>query len=238
MKIALCDDDTAVLSQLKDFVLTYAANHGLDYAILEFEQSQPLLEAARQDSDIKIMFLDIYMSPVSGMELAEALRADGNDCAIIFVTTSTDHYAESYEVDAQHYLVKPITYDRVERALNRCHQLLVWAAKYVAFSSFGRELQVPLNRIRYVEVFRNQTILHADSDIPLRSPLSGVLEQLSDKRFLRTHRSFLVNLDYVASRHGNDILLKSGERLPLSRTLEKTFEQEYGRYLTMTGGYL
>lgn len=134
MKIAICDDDKAVLEQLRGFIRQYAAQHMLDYTILDFDQSERLLEAVRRNPDIRILFLDIYMSPLSGIDLAETLRAEGNDCAIIFVTISTDHYARSYEVNAEHYLVKPITYSRVETALNRCEALLVSAARYASFS--------------------------------------------------------------------------------------------------------
>lgn len=234
MKIAICDDEQAVRYQLKNFIQTYAARHLLDYTILEFEQGEPLLEAVRADSDISILFLDIYMTSLSGMDLAEILRREGNNCAIIFVTISTDHYARSYEVDAEHYLVKPITYDHVEKALSRCRRILDHAAKCAVFSRSGKELQIPLSQIRYVEVFRNQTVLHADQDISLRSPLETVLQQLCDRRFLRTHKSFAVNLDQIHTICEHDIHLKSGEQIPLSRTFKKNFEREYGRFLTNT----
>lgn len=240
MKIAICDDDRTVLNQLRIFIQQYAADHMLDYTILKFDHGIPLLEAARHDPDIQIMFLDIYMSPLSGMDLAETLRKEGNECAIIFVTISTDHYARSYEVNAEHYLVKPITYDRVEKALSRCEQLLADAARYVSFTAGRREINIPLRQIRFVEVFRNQTIIHASSDISLRCTLEAVIKQLSDPHFLRTHRSFLINMDYIESRCGNDIILKTGERVPLSRACEKSFEKEYGIFLmnSMAGGDL
>ncbi|WP_024734623.1 LytR/AlgR family response regulator transcription factor [Enterocloster asparagiformis] len=240
MKIAICDDDKAVLEQLRGFIRQYAARRMLDYTILEFDQSERLLEAVRRNPDIRILFLDIYMSPLSGMDLAETLRAEGNDCAIIFVTISTDHYARSYEVNAEHYLVKPITYSRVETALNRCETLLVSAARYASFFSGGHEFQVPFRQIRFVEVFRNQTVIHADGELSIRCTLETVMNQLSDPRFIRTHRSFLLNMDYVAAKCGNDIMLSTGEKVPLSRNCEKNFEREYGRYLTtsMTGDHL
>ena len=178
------------------------------------------------------MFLDIYMSPISGMELAEILRAKGNDCAIIFVTVSTDHYSRSYEVDAEHYLVKPVTYEQVRKALFRCERLLISAAKCAYFLSNGHELKIPLRQIRFIEVFRNQTIIHAASDISLRSTLAAVMQQLSDPRFLRTHRSFVVNMDFISARHENDIILKTHEKVPLSRSRGNMFEKEYGQYLT------
>ena len=206
MKVAICDDDETILAQLHRFIQQYAIENTLDYTILEFDQTTQLLEAAQHDPDIRIMFLDIYMSPISGMELAEILRAKGNDCAIIFVTVSTDHYSRSYEVDAEHYLVKPVTYEQVRK--------------------------VPLRNIRFVEVFRNQTIIHAASDISLRSTLAAVMQQLSDPRFLRTHRSFVVNMDFISARHENDIILKTHEKVPLSRSRGNMFEKEYGQYLT------
>ncbi len=237
VKIAICDDDETIRNQLRGFICRYAGENTLDYKILEFSKSDSLLEQARQDPDIGILFLDIYMSPVSGMDLAETLRAEGNSCSIIFVTVSTDHYARSYEVDAEHYLVKPITYERVCQALSRCRDVLASSARCACFLSGGREILVPLKDIRYVEVFRNQTIVHAGRDITLRSTLETVAGQISDSRFLRTHRSFLLNMDYIDKRCGCDIYLKTGEKIPLSRTCEKIFEREYGRFLTasMTG---
>ena len=85
MKIAICDDDPTVVNQLHEFIGQYAANHMLDYTILDFTQSGQLLKAVRRDFGIRILFLDIYMEPLSGMDLAELLRAEGNECAIIFV---------------------------------------------------------------------------------------------------------------------------------------------------------
>lgn len=240
MKIAICDDDKAVTGQLHRLIQAYAVRHMYDYTILEFDRCETLLQAARRDPDIQIMFLDIYMESMSGMDLAETLRMEGNNCSIIFVTISTDHYARSYEVNAEHYLVKPITYEQVEKALARCGQRLTAAASYAAFTTGGQNIRVPLRQIRYAEVFRNQTIIHASSDISLRSTLETVIRQLSDPRFLRTHRSFLLNMDYIDYRDGSDILLKTGERIPLSRACEKKFERTYGQFLTeaMAGGII
>lgn len=232
MKIAICDDDESIRVQLRQFIQQYAVDNALDYTILEFSQSTLLLDTARQDPDIRIMFLDIYMSPLSGMDLAETIRAEGNGCAIIFVTISRDHYSRSYEVDAEHYLVKPVTYEQVGTALGRCERLLISAAKCACFLSNGHELNIPLREIRFIEVFRNQTIIHAASDISLRSPLASVMKHLTDPRFLRTHRSFVVNMDFISARQENDIILKTGEKVLLSRSRGNMFEKEYGQYLT------
>lgn len=232
MKIAICDDDMEVLTQLSGFIRQYAANNTLDYTILQFEESGKLLTAIRKDSEIQILFLDIYMSPISGIDLAEKLRKEGNHCAIIFVTMSTDHYARSYEVDAEHYLVKPVAYDRVEAALSRCERKLRAAVTYTVFAVGNREIKVPLRQIRYAEVFRNQTIIHAAEDIFLRSTLEAVRLQLSDPCFIRIHRSFLINMEFISARYGSNVCLKTGEQIPLSRACEKKFEYEYGRFLT------
>lgn len=231
MKIAICDDDEAVVGRLRDFVYRYASDHLLNYAVLEFGEGELLLEAVRRDPEIRILFLDIYMSPLSGMEAAETLRAEGCDCAIIFVTVSTEHYARSYEVDAEHYLVKPITYERVCQALDRCRKVLAESARCISFAPGGREILVPLRQIRYAEVFRNQTIVHAFRDIPLRCTLEAAARQISDRWFFQTHRSFLVNMRYIAERRENDIYLTTGEKIPLSRTCTKAFEREYGQFL-------
>lgn len=232
MKIAICDDEPVVVEKLREFVCRYASDHLLDCTVLEFNRGEALLEAVRRDSDIRVLFLDIYMSPLSGMALAKTLRAEGNDCAIIFVTISTDYYAQSYEVDAKHYLVKPVTFERVAKALQRCRQALDEAAQCASFSSGGRKILIPLGQIRYVEVFRNQTVVHATGDIPLRCTLDTAALRLPSRWFFRVHRSFLVNMNYIAHRDGNDIYLTTGEKVPLSRSRAKTFEREYGRFLT------
>lgn len=240
MKIAICDDEKPILRQLRVFIEQYAKDRQLEYAIMEFEDCNLLLEAVRQDAEIQILFLDIYMNPMSGMELAEKLRAEGSRCAIIFVTVSTDHYARSYEVDAEHYLVKPITRERICQALDRCERLLASAARCISFTSGGKKVRIPLRQIRFVEVFRNDTVIHADSDFTLRCTLETAIQQIDDPRFVRTHRSYLLNMDYITDKSDHDIFLKTGEQVPLSRSYKKQFEREYGRYLTssMSGNLL
>ena len=232
MRIAICDDDSRDRETLCAYLERYREENALNYAIDTFSDGPQLIHAVRNDPEVRIVFLDIYMKPMSGIEVGQTLRGeDGAGPAIVFTTVSTDHYAESYEVRAEHYLLKPLSYDRVCAALRRCEALLAASARYADLMSGRCRTRVLLRDIRYVEVLHNTCIVHAGYDVPVTSTLDALLAHLGDARFARCHRSYAVNMARVARLAASGVLLKDGTALPLGRSYATQFERAYYDFL-------
>ena len=121
MRIAIADDQPADIEILQQLIRRWAQEEGIFPLPTPtvFASGEALL-AAFTPGDFDIIFLDIYMTGMTGMETAKKLRARDGACHLIFTTTSTEFAVDSYAVAAAYYLVKPLTYEKLVRALTRC----------------------------------------------------------------------------------------------------------------------
>ena len=120
LQIAICDDleeERVILSRM---LRNYARRQGLSLQVHFFVSGEELLQSVRRANAGQVLFLDIYMPGISGVETARRLRAAGYGASIVFATTSTDHGVDSFEVRASDYLVKPFRQEEVDRALDWC----------------------------------------------------------------------------------------------------------------------
>ena len=230
MRIAICEDLKSDSNQLKSYVERYLADYRIEALLSVFESGEAFLQNSPEQYDI--VFLDIFMEGRNGIETARRLRSLGCDCMIIFTTTSLDHALESYEIGAAHYLVKPIDYKQVQTALDRCKKLFSQAQRYIEVLSERLTVRVYFNDLIFAEVFGNATLLHtAQGKVKTYLPLDKVGEQLNSVQFLRCHRSYIVNMDYIQSTDASDFILEGGQRVPLPRKDKQLMKQRYADYL-------
>lgn len=161
MKIAICDDLRFDRTLLCEYILQYAKNNFINIEVVEFDSGEEMLSSFLEEK-YKIVFLDIYMKGIDGVEVAEKIRETDEDCKIIFTTSSVDHKGEGFEVAATHYLIKPITYKRVEQALNRCKKVLAFDAQYVELPLGKETVKINLRDILYVEAVRNGVVINTE----------------------------------------------------------------------------
>lgn len=117
MKIAIVDDLELDAEQLSHLILSYMKEHRIPAAVPEIFSNGETFLASFTAGSFDIVFLDIYMDGLSGMETARKIRALDASCRIVFVTTSPDFAVDSYDVNAAFYLLKPVTMERVSKAL-------------------------------------------------------------------------------------------------------------------------
>lgn len=234
MHIAICDDIKSDCELIKKYTELYCNSHSLSSELSIFENGEALLDSFHK-KPYDIVFLDIYMCGKNGIETARVIRNAGFKCMIIFTTSSPDHALESFEVEAVHYLVKPIGYEQVEKALDRCKHLFAISDKYIEVVSNRIPVRVPLKYIIFAEVFSNVTILHTVSgEIKTYMTLDELTHILIDEEFLRCHRSFIVNMDFIAGMENSNFIMKSNHRIPIRRQDKQQMKQCYANYLFNT----
>ena len=132
MKIAVCDDEQKDCDDLFLLIQNYLQNNGFNFEIHMFSTGDKLLKTLA-DNHFSLLFLDIYLSSeeATGMEIARLIRRMGLDLPIIFTTNSCDFAVESYEVDALYYLVKPVTFEKIQTVMKKCRKLLEDSLQYI-----------------------------------------------------------------------------------------------------------
>lgn len=216
LKIAICDDEPAESGYLKRIVERWAELRGRRCAVSLFRSAEQLLFACEEEAP-DILLLDIQMEGMSGVELARRLRREDRTFQLVFVTGFADFVLEGYEVAALHYLLKPVEEEKLYAVLDRAAAELRRRERTVLLPYEGGTLRLPVGQIVCVEAFLHAVELRtSERRYELRRSISE-MEGVLGEGFVRCHRSYLVNLDYIRQIGRSELLLDTGERLPLSR---------------------
>lgn len=220
MHISICDDDGAQVSHLRDLVKKWAADRGFALQITDFNSAKAFLFAYAEDKTADILLLDIQMAEMDGVSLAKEIRRVNRELQIIFVTGFTDYILDGYDVEALHYLLKPVDATKLFAALDKAAERLAHSERAIFVSFGGESLRVALADISHIEVLHNHTSLHVNHGqiYTIKKPLRELAKMLDDS-FFRCGRSFIVNLRFIQKVTKSEVFLKNGCVIPLSRGL-------------------
>lgn len=231
MKLAICDDTADDRALIEKHLIEYAAKTESEFGLSFFESGESLLTALKKTS-FKVIFLDIYMLALNGIETAREIRKFDKEVQIIFITTSPDHAVSSYDVRALHYLMKPVSYAKLERILNLCRLETVKASKELEVLTGKINTTVKLTDIVYVEMFKKLLTIHTTyGTLESRTSLENFELLLGGTPFLRCHRSFVVNMDFISEAVGEAFMLTTGENVPISRPAKVLSLKMYNEYV-------
>lgn len=231
LKIAICDDDEQMRGYLQTVISRQTGVQADLYASGE--------ELLSRETEYDILFLDICLKQeegahrLNGMETARRIRAH-SDMLIIFITAMPDYVYEAYDVEAFHYLLKPIDVKKLEEVTARA------AAKAkekknvpsLLIKTNGKFVRIPVDEIYYAENDGRKVTLHTGNGDYSYYEKMEVLEQKLAEGFFRSHRGYLVNLQEVAGYNRMSITLKCGDTVFLSKQKYSGFVAAYMDYLT------
>lgn len=214
--VAICDDAAADRAYLEALVRRWAAQRGHTVWLKIYPSAESFLFAYEEDKDLQILLLDIEMGAMDGVTMARTLRRDNDAVQIIFITGYSDYIADGYEVEALHYLMKPVAEQKLDAVLDRAAEKLGRNARVLLVECPGEVVRLPLYQIRWAEVQGNYVTIHAKTDCTVKRTLGQLEEELGGD-FFRLGRSALVNLGYVARVTKTAVTLNDGTQVPLPR---------------------
>lgn len=230
-KIAVCDDDWTTRQQMADYLEQYQKEQSEQFQIFYFSSGEELLE--HMPSDIFIVFLDIQMNGINGIDTAKILRKNGYNLHIIFITSRIEYALEGYEVHAYGFLRKPITYSSVFRHLKELTRRKSAQHSPILHLKNGADTDfLNCNSIIYAEVFHHSTyfILTDGSRKEYTIPLGEIESSTKEYGFFRCHKSYLVNMKHIVRFSLTSITMKNGDEIPVSKYRRKTFVSEFSKF--------
>lgn len=237
LKIALCDDNRNSIERYAELISQIAEKYQIEIELSCFYSGESLLfHYADVPEQVDIIYLDIMMDKMDGMETARKLRACGCQAQIIFLTDFEDYVYEAFEVDAVHYLLKSDTsIEKFEKFFLKATELSSQKEEELfTFKFDGKISVIPVNQIAYFEVCKRIVIIHYSNNKTAKFYAS--MEQLENKflgkDFVRVHRSYLVHLPYIAMFHNKNLQLKTGEIIPVGITYTQSLERAASDYIS------
>ena len=199
MRAMIVDDEAPARSELK-YLLEESGRVDL---IVEATSAREAVEKL-MEVRVDVMFLDISMPKTNGMQLAEALHKLKNPPQVVFVTAYSEYALDAFGVDATDYLMKPVETDRLAQALDKIVEHikplnLPVSVERIPVVKSGSKVLVPIDQIRFIEAKDDYSCIYTESDRFLSTiSLQKLEDRLVGHGFFRIHRSYIVNLEYVA----------------------------------------
>lgn len=215
VKIYICDDSSEERASISALVREWSRQSETDVSVSEFPTAEAFLFEYEELAP-DIVLLDIEMPGMNGVELAKRLRAENKLIQIAFITGYSEYIAEGYEVAALHYLLKPVSPEKLFSTLDRAMEKLETDGQKIVLETSAETILLPIYEIRYIEVIKNYITIHAESDYTVKRTLKEIEGEL-DERFLRVGRSYIVNLHFVSRVTRAEVFLRGGESVPLPR---------------------
>lgn len=228
--IAICDDEKDFVAHLTGLLNQYAAETGVEIKVTAYYDGMELIE--KYDTTIDLIFLDIQMRLVNGLRAAERVRQMDEKVGIIFLTTLTQYGLEGYKYQATNYIIKPIRYARLKEEMKQ------WLERhrqddspFIVVANDAGKFKVFLKSLRFIETFNRNLLLHTDQEnIICYKKMKELETELVQHGFVRCHSGYIVNLFYVKRIEKLDIILTTGERVPISQPKRKEFMERLADY--------
>ncbi|MDE7183061.1 MAG: LytTR family DNA-binding domain-containing protein [Lachnospiraceae bacterium] len=229
-KIAVCDDEQNQIEYLSSLVRDWAKQCGCTARIVPFLSAEAFWFQYEEEKDYDILLLDIEMKQMNGIELARQIRAGDEAIQIILITGYPDYIAQGYEVAALHYLMKPVSREKLSAVLERAvtnlrrkeRGILVWCDKDCQ--------RILTDTIVYVEVLSHKvTIYTTENEYNTKCSISE-MERILGRDFIRCHRSYLAGLKYIARMTKTEVVFEDGRAIPLARSAYHMANQAFIQY--------
>ena len=240
LKLAICDDEHSSLLEYRSMLELIFKKHDINVQIELFYNCKELMFAMEDEKDeIDLVFLDINMPEMNGIEMAHWIRENQFRCDIIFLTASQIHMFDAFDVGALHYIVKGIT--KAEKIEEICLKAADIISKrkneFVTVTCAGESRVVSVPNILYFEVQNYIIVIHYENEsFEFYSTLGKIENALAGRGFVRAHRSYLVNVGHIKSLSRQEMLLTNGESIPVGRKYVEEIRQYIQVYSSASMG--
>lgn len=230
IRIVLVDDEALQITYMQQLLKQAAERLSLVIQIDSYQSGEAFLFALEDHLDWDLAFLDIEMAQINGMEVAKRIRQLSPDLALVFATAYAEYAVEGYAVQALDYLLKPISLEKIEHVLQRFITLRPETPHYLIVDVEGQPIRLAFEEILYLEANKREVLVNTEqATYTVRQTLADFVALL-DQRFVQTHRSYYVNLDAVTHLLKQDVQIKTGDLIPLSRRQAKEVQQAFIHY--------
>lgn len=233
MKIAICDDNLNIVDEVKNLLDEYALSKNLSLDISTFNDGQAVLES---DERFNIAILDVEMPGCNGIELGKILREKNRHIVLMYITSHKKYLDEALNLNAARFFEKPIDskrfYDGLDNALKRIDNTTI---KFF-LKEDNASVRINANDIIYVEIepigHRKTKIVTEEKSYISSNKIVFWEEHLISSLFVKTHKSYIINMEYITKYENNTLQLDGKYNIPISRNYQSSVHKAFIRYMT------
>ncbi|WP_097026713.1 LytR/AlgR family response regulator transcription factor [Clostridium peptidivorans] len=228
-RIAICDDESMICGQIEDIILKVSNEISEKIEVEVFYSGEELCEYMLNQSNFDLIFLDIELKLLNGVEVGRKIREEmKNDIVqIVYISGKQGYAMDLFEIRPMNFLVKPLSKEKITQVVKKFIELSQRGNQFFEFNSGKTLYKIPLKDILYFESeMKKIRVITKDSTKECYRKLSDVQQVIGNSHFLFIHKSYLVNYFYVAEYQYDSIKLTNGDILPISQNHRKDIRQK------------
>lgn len=231
-KIAVCDDELPVLESIEKYIGDYWVAFHVDFSIEIFQDGNKLLNSTSQ---FDLIFLDIEMPEINGIETARKIRLNDKDIKIVYVTSYSGYALQAFAVHPFDFIVKPVTQENIFHILN---EYLDYASQQkpsvmIELRSIVGSIMLNLDEIIAFEYVDNRKlkVYITEKQYEIKGSITEIRQMIQSDSFTSPHKSFIINMKYVKRLSNFIIYMHGGIEIPVAQKKLKEFKAELNHYL-------
>lgn len=230
MRIAICDDELFGRQQLKEYLERSEYYNNME--IVEFTSGEEFVKSLSHESKIDIVFLDIEMNKIDGIDTAKLIRINDKNIIIIFVSSHRERVFDTFDCETFNFITKPFTEARFNEVLTKAIDKYKLLHADFVLTWKNENIRLPIKEIKFFESYRKHIIFHTyNGEYEMVAKLSDTLDKLSQYDFIQTHQGYVVNMNLIRRFDGLDIILLDGTKVPMSMRKKTEVLSEYAKFV-------
>lgn len=240
LNIAICDDELSEIRTIEDYIATFSVQSGIEFKVNKYTSGNRLLNSYNGNpSKYDVVFLDVEMPEINGIEIAEQIREiPDRNVLIIFITSYPEYMQDSFDVQAYQYLTKPLSYNLFEAKMKRLIGYLNELQTNIAVVSLkSGEVILHLDDIICFETIKSITtksnvlVTTVNDEFTIKGKIAEMEQKLKEQYFVSVHRSVLVNMKYIKRFNSNMVELTNGKTVEASRRKIAEVKEAFSKYM-------
>lgn len=220
LSIAICDNEPVICDQMNSFLDQYREEKDISFESRSFLSGEALYNTLAAGVDFDLIFLDIEMYHISGIDVAKAIRESKKDLItqIVYISAKQEYAMELFETHPLNFLMKPLKYAAVASCIDKTLKMKKERGDVFTYTSGGLNQRVPFSNILYFESMnRKVRMICPGQRDEFYGKLGDVISRCQGKHFVQIHKSYVVNLGYISKVGATTVEMFNGDVLPLSR---------------------
>lgn len=233
VKAAICEDSDIDRAILKEIVCYLMEDRGIEFEVDTYHNGEEIV-ANYKNNPYDLIFLDIMMDEIDGIEAGKLIRDMDEDVELIYCTSSSDFAIAAYEVYAMGYLLKPYEPGRIGGVIDYYIQKHPQKDRnYIEVKSKRKSIIIPYKDIIHMESDNKVVYIYTTTQgvIKVYNKLDRFEEELGNVKFLRCHQSYLVNMQYIAGMVDSDFIMVDNSMIPIRKSGRKLIIKKYEEFL-------
>lgn len=232
VRVAVVEDETELYGYYGKLMEAWGKARNVRLAVTFIASAEEYLFKYDRQNIFDIIFLDVCMKDMNGMELGHEIRKSDRNAQIVFLTGKSEYVFEGYEIGAVRYLIKPVREDEMLKALDACLEKLEGSREdYLIMKYQGENLRISRSEIMLIQVEGHYLKMQmVDRAYEWKASLKEMLAKLDPARFVPANRSAVVNLEFVSKITHEECILENGEAIPVSRGAYGPLNEAFMKY--------